>query len=78
MQSSQTLIQSGDKDAVAIFEEYNKIMMPDHPDLSSDDILNILAYIKQKSQGAEEANAAKSSTSTSDVSARPSTYFLIN
>jgi mono/diheme cytochrome c family protein len=44
--SSQTLVRNGDKDAVALFEKFNKIAMPDHRDLSADDIKNILEYIK--------------------------------
>jgi cytochrome c2 len=44
--SSQTVVKSGDKDAVALFEKFNKITMPDHKDLSADDIGNIMEYIK--------------------------------
>src|SRR5206468_4896771 len=33
--SSQTVIRGGDKQAVALFEKFNRIPMPDHPDLSS-------------------------------------------
>lgn len=48
--SSQTMIKNGDPDAVALFNEYNKTVMPDHPDLSTDQIGSILAYIKMKSE----------------------------
>src|SRR5688500_16613500 len=34
IRSSQSLVKSGDKDAVAVFEKFNRIPMPDHPDLS--------------------------------------------
>lgn len=48
--SSQTLIKSGDKDAVALFEKFNKIPMPDHKDLSPDNIKSIVEYIKSESK----------------------------
>jgi cytochrome c2 len=47
--SSQTLVKSGDKDAVALFEKFNKIPMPDHADLTEDKIKSIVAYIKSES-----------------------------
>lgn len=48
--SSQTMIRKGDSEAVALFEEYNNAIMPDHIDLSETQINNILAYIKQQSE----------------------------
>ena len=47
--SSQTMIKNGDKDAVALFEKFNKVPMPDHPDLTGDNIKNIVEYIKSQS-----------------------------
>lgn len=44
VKSSQTMIKSGDKDAVAIFKEFNDMVMPDQP-LSDGDIDQVLAYI---------------------------------
>jgi len=44
--SSQTVIKGGDKDAIALFEKFNKIPMPDHADLSENNIKNVLVYIK--------------------------------
>ena len=38
VQSSQTLIKSGDKDASALFTKFNNIPMPDHKDLTDDKI----------------------------------------
>jgi cytochrome c551/c552 len=46
--SSQTLVKSGDKDAVALFEKFNKIPMPDHSDLTPDNIKSIVEYIKSE------------------------------
>jgi cytochrome c551/c552 len=56
VQSSQSLVKSGDKDAVAVFEKFNKIPMPDHSDLSADKIATIVEYIKTESK-VEEAKA---------------------
>lgn len=46
IRSSQTMVKNGDKDAVAIFEQFNKIPMPDHADLSDENINTILEFIK--------------------------------
>lgn len=47
--SSQTVINSGDKAAIKLFEQYNQTIMPDHKDLSEKQIKNIVAYIKNES-----------------------------
>jgi mono/diheme cytochrome c family protein len=52
--SSQTVIKGGDKDAIALYEKFNKIPMPDHPDLSEANIKNVLAYIKSATQSTTE------------------------
>lgn len=46
---SQQVINSGDKEAVTLYESYNKTLMPDHLDLKATDIKNILSYIKEES-----------------------------
>ncbi len=48
--SSQTVIKGGDKAAVDLYEKFNKVPMPDHPDLSTDNIKSILAYIKSETK----------------------------
>jgi len=57
--SSQTLVKSGDKAAVALFDKFNHIQMPDHPDLSADDIKGIISYIKAEAAVGEKAPFAK-------------------
>jgi cytochrome c551/c552 len=47
IKNSAEMIASGDPDAVAIFEEYNKSPMTAFPYFSDDDVKNILAYIEQ-------------------------------
>src|SRR3989304_268956 len=46
IKSSQTLVKSGDKTAIALFEQFNKIPMPDQA-LSDDQIKKVLAHIKE-------------------------------
>ncbi|MCC5935969.1 MAG: c-type cytochrome [Lunatimonas sp.] len=53
--NSQALIQSGDAQAVALFREYNNIVMPAHDFLSEMDVMNLLSYIEYG--GKEEASA---------------------
>jgi mono/diheme cytochrome c family protein len=43
--SSQTVIKSGDKDAVALYQRFNGVTMPDHPDLTTENVKNIIDYI---------------------------------
>ncbi len=45
IRSSQQFIKTGDSAAVAIYEEYNKIPMPDNR-LTDEQILNVIDYIK--------------------------------
>ncbi len=47
--SSQTLIKSGDTQAVRLFSQYNQVVMPDHPDLKDEDIKSIMAYVDSES-----------------------------
>lgn len=62
VKSSQTMVKSGDKDAVALFEKFNKIPMPDHPDLTAENIKNVVEYIKTEAKtGEEKAPFAKPS-----------------
>jgi mono/diheme cytochrome c family protein len=44
IKNSMAMVKSGDPQAVAIYEEYNKSVMTAFPQLSNEDIDNILAY----------------------------------
>ncbi|HSI70012.1 MAG TPA: c-type cytochrome [Gillisia sp.] len=64
IRNSQALINSGDADAIAIYNEYNQVAMPPFPQLSDADIDNILAYTSEpkkvpeaKQPGADAAGA---------------------
>ena len=46
IRNSSALIESGDEQAIAIFEEYNQSVMTAFPTFSDDDIRDILAYIE--------------------------------
>jgi cytochrome c551/c552 len=52
--SSQTMVKKGDKDAVALFQKFNNIPMPDHPDLTENDIKGIIEYIKSEAKPIDE------------------------
>nr|WP_066837652.1 c-type cytochrome [Rufibacter ruber] len=51
IKNSSALIQSGDKDAVAVYNEYAKQQMPSFA-FSDDELNAIIAYIKQESESA--------------------------
>ena len=68
IKSSTDMIKSNDPDAVAIFNEYNQVMMPDHTDLSDEDISSLLAYMKESS--AELIENPESTTSRAVAPAR--------
>lgn len=55
VQSSQTLIKSGDKDAAALFAKFN-ITMPDHPDLTASNIKSVVDYIKSQAVSVSNSN----------------------
>jgi mono/diheme cytochrome c family protein len=52
--SSQTVIKTGDTAATALFNKFNRIQMPDHPDLSEGQIKNIVEYIKTEAKAGDE------------------------
>jgi len=55
--SPQTIIKSGDSYAVALFNKF-KVQMPDHSDLTTDNIKSIVEYIKTQAQASTEKAAA--------------------
>ncbi len=73
VKNSSALIASGDAEAVAIYEEYNKTPMNAFPQLSNKDIDDILAYVNEPKAtkatlpgpvgGGKEVNGASSSMS---------------
>jgi len=61
VQHSQALVQGGDEDAVAIFEEYNRIPMPDQP-LTGQEVQGILEYIAGTTTSGEAPAAVAEAT----------------
>jgi mono/diheme cytochrome c family protein len=64
IRSSQKMVKSGDTAAVNIFNEFNKIPMPDN-NLSDEQILGVIDFIKQKegSPAAQKTNQVPMDTS---------------
>src|SRR5512133_1996902 len=70
VRSSQQMIKANDPAAVAIFNEYNKIPMPDN-NYSDQQIISIINYIKSIDAGTgQAANKTSDSTSTAQDSTR--------
>ena len=67
IKNSQQLIASGDPDAVALFEEYNKMPMLAYDMLSDDEIKSILAYIDEANAASAAATASADDTGTSSI-----------
>ena len=65
IKDNNALRASGDADAIAIFEEYNKMPMIAYPQLSDQDIDDILAYTDNKPQANEEMAATGVATAAS-------------
>lgn len=62
IKNSQELISSGDEQAVAVYEQYNKVLMPAQP-VNNEQIDAILAYVKEYNENKpEEAAAAATDT----------------
>lgn len=56
IKNSQGLIASGDADAIAVYEQYNKVLMPNQP-VNNEQIDAILDYIKVYAETAPAADA---------------------
>ena len=42
--SSESMIEAGDSTAIALYNEYNQVSMPDHPNLSPEQIMAIIDW----------------------------------
>ena len=72
IKSSEKLVKSGDKTAMALLEEFNKMPMPDQA-LSDDQIRKVLAHIKETggSPAAGKDSAAPSAQAAASAEAQP-------
>lgn len=66
IRSSQTVIKSGDPDAVALAAGYPGIVMPDNP-ISDDQIRSVLAYVRELESGAAAAGVTSSQPAAKPV-----------
>lgn len=66
IKNSTAMVKSGDAQAVAIFEEYNGSVMTSFPQLSNEDIDNILAYTDYTPPAATAAAAQPLATASQD------------
>ena len=76
IRNSAELIESGDKQAIAVYEEYNKAVMTAFPHFSDEDLDNILAYIKEGPS--DEAVLVDSEIKTeNNTSSSENIYYII-
>ncbi|WP_256011212.1 cytochrome c3 family protein [Desertivirga xinjiangensis] len=62
IKNSQALVAAGDPAAVKVFNEYNKTVMTPFPELSDDDVRNILAYVAKEESAPAAAPGAAGAT----------------
>jgi mono/diheme cytochrome c family protein len=66
--ASKSMISSGDAEAVAVFEEYNRMPMPEIP-ISSEQVQQIFAYVKTRSSVATDSSDGDAVEEASPVAA---------
>ena len=64
IKNSTGLIESGDAQAIAVYEDYNKVMMPAQP-VNNSEIDDILAYVDDYNSASEETTAASGDAQSS-------------
>ena len=69
VQASQEMIAEGDVDAVALFEEYNQLVMPPHA-FSDDDVRAIIGYIARKSPPGEAVDPEAPAETPAELTAQ--------
>lgn len=75
--NSQLVIESGDATAVALYKEYNNIVMPPMDFLSTDEIMNLLSYIEYGDKAEAATDAAAGDGSVAVGGGIPSEYLTI-
>ncbi|MEQ9118594.1 cytochrome c3 family protein [Fulvivirga sp.] len=69
VQNSSKVIGSGDEYAVALYEEYNKTQMTAFPSFDRDQVMSILAYVKQETDNPATAAVATTTAGGGEASA---------
>lgn len=75
VKGSQALVNSGDADAKAVFEENGKVVMPDQ-NLTDDQIKTLISYIGEQSGGAPEPVAASTEPAVAAPTAAPTAELI--
>lgn len=75
--NSTAMIEAGDEDAVAIYEEFNETAMTHFPQLSETDINNILAYVEQPKPEPKQAQAVAGTQDTGGASGGASNTVIL-
>lgn len=77
--NSQLVISSGDATAVALYKEYNNIVMPAMDFLSTEDIMNLLSYVEygDKAEAAVEGGSVGEEAVSGGGGGIPSEYLTI-
>ncbi|MGK7395776.1 MAG: c-type cytochrome [Candidatus Cyclobacteriaceae bacterium M3_2C_046] len=71
IRNSQEVIENGDDYAIFLYERYNNMVMPSFQHFSDEDILNILSYIKDKTEPEVNFKQYSSRVSAAQTSAVP-------
>jgi mono/diheme cytochrome c family protein len=77
IKNSTAMVKSGDAQAVAIYEEYNGSVMTSFPQLSNEDIDNILAYTDYTPPAAAAAASAAAGAPAANSAGPDNTLILI-
>ncbi len=77
IKNSAEMIASGDPQAVAIYEEYNKSPMTSFLHFSDEDVVNILAYIEAAPSMVETVAASSAGGSVSVIEDNTTDYILL-
>jgi len=75
VRNSPGLINSGDAKAVALFEQYNRVLMTPFPALTDEQIDNILAWAEEDAK--PKVDVAVNGTTPSDPFADPKIYYTL-
>ncbi|MCC6817684.1 MAG: c-type cytochrome [Bacteroidia bacterium] len=77
IRNNEKLRASGDKDAIAIFNEYNKVVMNNFESLSEDQVGNIIAYFKEYVPPAPKVDPGATATPEVSFYSEPTLYILL-
>ena len=77
IRNSQAVIASGDPYAVALYNEWNKVLMNPFPNLTDDDIASILLYVDAVYTGKEGGAAPGAAAAATQAAPAPETNYTL-